>query len=158
MITFERTTDTEVVKQIVTEPSIWRWLKDDFDGEPAEYEAKVHPQVGYVLAKDADKTIGLLIFSMHSAICWEATIMMLPDGGRGRALDVAMAAQRWIFGETKCLRIIGRVLKSNRLALKLNKAAGFKVYGVNPECVMRNGKLEDCVLFGRSKRDFLEGS
>ncbi len=153
-IQFQPTTDTETVKQIVTSPRVWANLSDDFDGDPADYEAKVHPQVVYVLAKDADKTLGLLIFSVHSRICWEVTIAVTREG-RGRALEIAKAGIPWVFSKG-CLRIIGRVLKSNRLAVKLNKAAGFQVYGVNKECVLKNGKLEDFVLFGISKSDWSE--
>ncbi len=153
-IQFQPTTDTEIVKQIVTSPRVWENLSDDYDGDPADYEAKVHPQVVYVLAKDADKTLGLLIFSVHSRICWEVTIAVTREG-RGRALEIAKAGIPWVFSKG-CLRIIGRVLKSNRLAVKLNKAAGFQVYGVNKECVLKNGKLEDFVLFGISKSDWSE--
>jgi hypothetical protein len=152
-ISFEPTTDIGIVKQIVTAPHVWSSLSDDYDGDPKDYEAKVHPQVVYVLAKDADKTLGLLIFSVHSRICWEVTIAVTTEG-RGRALEIAKAGIPWVFSKG-CLRIIGRVLKSNRLALKLNKAAGFRVYGVNKGCVMRNGKLEDLVLFGISESDFV---
>jgi RimJ/RimL family protein N-acetyltransferase len=152
MVTFHPTTDTALIKSIVTRPEIWAQLADDFDGDPWDYEPKVHPQVVYVLAKDDDKALGLLIFSVHSRICWEVTIMVLP-AGRGRALEIAKAGIPWVF-ERGCLRIIGRVLKSNRLALKLNKAAGFLVYGVNPGSCMKNGKLEDFVLFGVSKSDW----
>ena len=157
MIRFELTEDTELIKSIVTHPRIWRDLIDDFDGEPEEYEAKIHPQVLYAIAKEEGVALALCIFSLHSTICWEVTIMAL-DAGRGRALDVAEAGKKWIFTKTPCLRLIGRVLKSNRLALKLNKAAGFKVYGVNKQCVMRNGKLEDVVLFGLSRSEYEEGS
>lgn len=150
-ILFEPTTDTDIVKRIVTDPRVWRELSDDGDGDPADYEAKVHPQVVYVLAKDADKTLGLLIFSVHSRICWEVTIAVTSEG-RGRALEIAKAGIPWVFSKG-CLRIIGRVLKTNRLALRLNKRAGFRVYGVNPGSVMKNGKLEDLVLFGISKAD-----
>ncbi len=155
MISFEPTTDTEIIKRIVTEPRIWADIKDDFDGDPADYEPKVHPQVVYILVKDGEVLLGMLIFSLHSAICWEVTIMML-KAGLGRALEVGKAGIHWIFRRTRCVRIIGRVLKSNRLALKLNKAAGFRVYGVNPSCILREGKLEDFVLFGISKSDLQE--
>ncbi len=155
MITFELTNDMGIVKQIVTTPYIWRQISDDFDGSPEQYEAAVHAQVRYVLVKDDAETLGLLIFNLHGSICWEATIMMLPLG-RGRAVETVKAGIRWIFTETKCLRIISRALTSNRLALRMNQAAGFKQYGLNPGCVMRNGKLEDYALFGVSKRDFEE--
>ncbi len=155
-ITFEPTTDLAEVKRIVTRPDNWASISEDDDGDPWDYEPKVHPQVVYVLAKDADKTLGLLIFSVHSRICWEATIMVLPTG-KGRAFEIAKFGQRWCF-ERGCERLIGRVLRSNRLALKLNKAIGFKVYGVNPKSCMKNGKLEDFVLFGMSKSDWLAES
>lgn len=153
MIKFEPTVDAALITRIVTTPYVWRGLSDDFDGDPSAYEPKIHAQVLYALVKDGNSILGMVIFSMHSTICWEVTIMMLPEG-RGRALETARAGLRWIFTKSRCLRLIGRVLKSNRLALKLNKAAGFKVYGVNPRCVMRNGKLEDFVLFGISKDEF----
>lgn len=153
MIKFEPTADAAEIKKIVTTPYIWSELSDDYDGDPADYQPKIHQQVLYVLVRDGDSIIGLLIFSMHSPICWEVTIAMLPEG-KGRALETGKAGLRWIFTKSPCLRIIGRVLKSNRLALKLNKAVGFKVYGVNPKCIMRNGKLEDFVLFGISRYEF----
>lgn len=154
-ISFEPTIDVSTIKRIVTHNYIWENLKDDFDGDPIQYEPKIHDQVLYALVKDDDSILGILIFSMHSPICWEVTIAMLPDG-RGRALETAKAGLRWIFTKSKCVRLIGRVLKSNRLAMKLNKAAGFKVYGENPKCILRNGKLEDFVLFGISKDEFSE--
>ena len=105
-----------------------------------------------MIAKENQIVLGLLIISIHTRICWEAEIMVVA-AGLGRALEISREVISWAF-KYGCLRLVTCVAKTNRLSLSLNRRAGLKVYGINPKCTMRNGKLEDLVLLGISKDEF----
>jgi RimJ/RimL family protein N-acetyltransferase len=146
---FERTYDMELVRQIATEPSVFRMIADDYM-EPAEFHPVADPAVLYLLAFEGETLLGVWVFVPENTICWQVHTWMLPVA-RGRALRAAKLAMEWIWHTTPCLRITTTVPAFNRLALSLAQKTGMMETGVNPRSFMKHGKLWSQTLLGVSR-------
>jgi len=148
-MTFEPTKDYSSIKAILTSPRIWRQLRDDFSGEPKDYEPT--EQAGYVLAKDGDEILGLFIFRAENPACWYVDFCILPCAYGERGLQAACELREWIWEKTPCRRLVGAIARSNRLAIVFAQRVGMTQWGVNEKSVLHRGRLEDRVLVGISK-------
>jgi RimJ/RimL family protein N-acetyltransferase len=155
MITFERTQDLELVREILTDPKVYPHVTDDGSPAAAEFTPIDHPSIWYVLVRDQlcgyDQVLGLFMFVPQGAACWEVHTCLLPIAYGRRAAAAAAGAAEWIFEQTECRRIVTSVPAYNRLALRFARQAGMTQYGVNPNSFLKKGKLHDQVLLGLSK-------
>src|SRR5262245_35678219 len=151
MITFERTTDWETVKAIVTHPRVYPHVSDDGSPAAEQWEPIKDGLVWYVLVKDDGLILGLWVLVPENAICWKAHTCLLPAAYGAKARMAAAGLTAWIWGNTPCLRVITDVPDYNRLALKFAKEAGMEEYGVNARSYMKNKMLHDQILLGISK-------
>jgi RimJ/RimL family protein N-acetyltransferase len=158
VIQFERSTDYELCKRILTHPRIYDHISDDFSPDPADYEPIDHPSVWYVIVRDTPDTdnadaelLGLWMLQPLNGVCWEIHTALLPNawGERGRRAAKHMA--QWVWEHTTCRRLVTNVPENNRLALAFAEAAGMKVYGRNTRSFLKGGKLLDQILLGLSK-------
>ena len=150
-MTFERTTDLDLMRRIITDPEVWPYVSDDSSGEPEVYQAPSDPRIWNVLVKDGDKLLGAFIFTPHSGICWDVHTLMLPGHGAARAAVAAREMAAWVWANTPCLRIITEVPDFNPLALKFAVHAGMVQFGRNERAIMKFGELHDLILLGLSK-------
>lgn len=150
-VTYERTTDWNLIKEIVTHPRLYTWATDDFSPPASEFEPNNDPRIWYLIVwSDSDHRLGLLTFLGQSTVLWEVHCCLLPSCW-GRSAEALTGAFDWIFGNTSAQRIVATIPIYNRLALKLAEAADMKLYGANPKSFMKNGELHDTLLFGISK-------
>lgn len=170
MISFERTTDWETIKAIVTHPRIYPHVSDDGSPLAEQWEPIRDEVVWYVLVKDdavlhpskpkpdslgTPELLGLWVLVPDNSVCWKIHTCLLPVAYGDRARIAAIAMVPWIWHNTGCLRVITDVPAYNRLALRFARAAGMKEYGVNPRSYMKNKKLYDQILLGISKPEAL---
>lgn len=104
-----------------------------------------------MVVSDAGQDIGVFIVNAHSNYLWEIHEAFLPEYWGIRALQATIEFREFIWRETKCLRLFGQIVKSNRLALRFAKAAGMVEFGVHPESFMKGGKMQDQILVGISR-------
>jgi hypothetical protein len=64
-------------------------------------------------------------------------------------LQAAKEFLEWIRA-AGCRRMLGKVVISNRYAMKFNEAIGMKCFGVDEASFMRDGYLQDQAYFGIS--------
>ena len=153
---FERTTDYELVRAILTDPGLYGHMTDDFAPAREAFRVNEHPAIWYVLVRDAGGDLmGMFCFFPESAICWAVHVAMR----RGIAPAVTWQAGReiveWLWAHTGCLRLIASVPVCNRAAVRFGLGAmGLKAYGRNKASSMKGGKLWDQVLMGCSKEAF----
>lgn len=148
-MTFERTTDYALVREIATHPRVFPFISDDYtpaDWKPIESEA-----VWYVLVRYGEELLGMWTFTPQNAICWEVHTCLLPNSWGEKAKVAAREMAEWIWANTGCLRLITNVPEYNRLALKFAKEAGMEEFGRNPKSYMKTGILHDQILLGMSK-------
>lgn len=152
MITFERTTDDDLIKSIRTHPKIWPAFADDFTAAPeASYSALDTTQIGHLLVKYDGVLAGMFIFIPHNRICWEIHTCLLPDFWGRKAFEIASALAAWVWKETSCMKVFTVVPAYNRTALAFSRRAGFVQFGLNERSIMKHGKLQDQVMLGISR-------
>ena len=151
MFSFSRTTNFALVREILTNEHVYRWIVDDFGPPPAQYQPPEHDAIWYVLGQDGDHLLGLWMFVPQNAVCWEFHIALLPHHGYQRAREATIALFEWIWEETMCVRIVGSVPKCNPFARKLAHDTGMRFVGVNKRSFQKYGTLHDQILFGISR-------
>lgn len=161
---FERTFDMDLVRSIVTTPSIWRHVTDDGGGDPAKYRPLDHPAMLYVLAWDREELLGLFIFAPENSCTMDVHTCLLPAAlfppadqpdAPSRSSTAARGVIEWIWRNTSCRRIVTRVPAPNRLALRFARMAGMMEWGRNPMSWLKNGQLHDQIYLGISKPEVL---
>jgi hypothetical protein len=151
-IAFERTTDYVLIRQILTDPGIYRYMGDDSLPPAEKFEVNAHPLANYILAMRRCEIVGLFCLFPENAICWQAHVAML----RGVPPAVTHRAGRdivaWVWANTACVRLIASVPACNRAAVRFGLTAmGLTEFGRNKASFMKAGRLWDQVLMGTSK-------
>lgn len=149
-LSFERTTDWKLIKQIVTEPKNYRQIADDSAPKPVDWEPVKHEQIWYVLIKEKGEVRGVWCFFPENSVTWRAHMCFLP-GIYGRTQRATRELIAWIWAHTTCKRIVGSVPRRNSLALRLVCAAGFQAFGIDVKSFLKDGILQDRVMLGISK-------
>jgi hypothetical protein len=103
MLTFERTTDYNLIRAIMTHPRVYPAVSDDASPAAADFWPVQHPSFWYVLARDRycgySVDLGLWLFVPQNAVCWEVHTCLLPKHGYRRAREAARELAGWIWGE-----------------------------------------------------------
>lgn len=131
---------------VLSNPKLSEVLTDDFG--PSAHPVD-HPSVSYVVIRDSGEFLGIAIVNAHSVIQWEVHNLLLPRVGWKKRIQVGREFFAWLWG-AGCKRVIGKVLASNRYALKYNEIVGMERIGVNRRAVMKNHILQDEIWFGIS--------
>lgn len=148
---FERTSDLELARSILTRrESYWR-MGDDSRPPREEFALTENLHVEYVLVKDGEETIGLVVLVYRSRACCESHVCMLPESWGERAWEAAPHFLPWLWANTDYVRAVGNIAYSNSLALRYASRCGFHPWGVNEKAILRNGKLQDEIWVGATR-------
>ncbi len=148
---FERTTDLELVRSIITHPKIYDHVSDDGCPPADQFKPLDNPVIWYVLVVECEVLLGMWTFMPQNTACWEVHTCLLPVAWGDLGREAAKAMAEWIWKNTPCRRLVTNVPVMNRMALKFAKAAGMEEYGVNPKSYLKRGTLHDQILLGMSK-------
>lgn len=134
---------------MITIPQIYEALHDD-DCLPAnEWEPIEHPLVSYVAIWEHEVLRGISIVNAHSRFKWEIHNAILPNVGWKKRVQIGQQFLEWLWA-SGCKRVIGRVVESNRYAIKYNKFMGMEMVGIERRSFMKGGYLQNEVYFGIS--------
>ena len=147
----DRSTDYGLVRAIMTQPSVYGHLTDDFSPPAADYRPIESDAIWYVIVWDDNDLLGLWLFVPQNGICWEIHTALLPDAWGDRGHRAAKVALAWIWQNTPCRRIVTNVPEDNRLAYRFALAAGMVGYGLNRASFQRGGRLLDQHCLGISR-------
>lgn len=154
-MTFERTTDPEVIRIIMLEPHIYSASRDDFmplwRDAREQWQPIMHEQILYMLVRDGAETLGLWIFAPESKCMMKVHTCLLPAAYGDRASQAAKEMAQWFWENTENERLITDVPVFNRHALKFAEKAGMKRFGVNPKSFKRDGRFWDVIMLGMSR-------
>lgn len=153
-MTFEPTTDLELVRTIVTHPKLYPMLSDDFSPAREEYVPLEHPAVTYLLAKDGQEVLGLWMLVEQSPVITEVHTCLLPSSWGARAAAAAKGGMSWVFEHTGVQLLITHVPQYNRLACRFARAARMTELGRLPKSFRKNNELHDQILLGVSREEF----
>ncbi len=151
MLHFSTTRDMEMVRTIMTHPKIWPYISDDGSPSVETFQPVDSEYVCYLLCFDSDEILGLWMFVQTNAVLLEVHTCLLPKHGFARSREAAKKAAEWIWENTTCQRIWTQVPKNNRIALNFAKAAGMEECGIQPQCFLKDGKLQDLIHLGVSR-------
>lgn len=149
-MTFERTFDYELVRQIMTHPAVYEGIRDDTAPSAEDFEPERSDRLWYILVtEDAGRVLGLFVCFLHNAVCWEAHTCLLPHCRGREALAVYKAGHAWLREHTTCRKVIGAISPDNRPALWMALSSGLKRIGLNTKSVLKHGQLCDQVWVGK---------
>lgn len=151
-MTFERTYDMRLVREVMCHPKIYPFISDD--GSPAveDFQPIDNPAVLYLVCKDGEELLGVWMFIPQNSVTVEVHTCLLPGHGFRRAREAAKGAAAWIWvNYTGCHRIVTTVPSFNRIAREFAEAAGMTIFGSNPASFAREGILYDQDLLGMSR-------
>ena len=145
-MTFERTTDLELVRQIITNPACYRRMANDQAPPLSHFQAVRQDGIEYIVARENHEPVALfLLVSLLLGTSPEVHFCFSPQCW-GRTREVALGFLTWVWANTPYRRLIGPVPAYNRLALRLALAVGFRQFGVEKHAVQKHGKPYDRIL------------
>jgi RimJ/RimL family protein N-acetyltransferase len=151
MLTFERTSDYALVREIATHPKIYDKISDDQSPIREDYRPIESDQVFYVIVKDSQELLGMWMILPQNGVTAEIHTCLLPNAWGERAHIASILMARWIWEHTHFRRIVTNVPAYNRAALQFAEKAGMVQYGINPRSYMKRGYLFDQFLLGLSR-------
>lgn len=147
----ERTWDLAELKRLVTDPSIFPHVSDDYYSDPKTWEPPQSDDIVYLVAKDSEGLYGFGVFIAHTRSCFEAHLGFLRRAYGPAAHQAFQEMLQWIWERTTAARIVGEICADNKLAIKFAQNCGFTQYGINPKSRLRGGVLQDQVCLGISR-------
>lgn len=152
MYVFEKTNDPDIIKSVLAHESVYRHLHDDYAGPREEWEPPIHGLIHYFAVRDESGTLlGMFMANQHNAIAVEIHTAFLPEAWGKHVRAAASEFLEWIWANTGILRVIGKVVASNRASLRYAESLGFEVFGIDKRSKMVGGKLQDQIYFGISR-------
>jgi hypothetical protein len=148
-LSFETTFDYDLVRRILTEPSIYEGIRDDTAPEPEQFQPEKNPRLHYILVRDSGEILGLFVCVLHNLVCWEAHTCLLPHCRGRRALEVYREGMRWLKAHTSCRKVIGSIQPENKAALWISLRSGLTKFGINTKSILVHGELRDQILVGK---------
>jgi len=152
---FHRETNLDAVRAILTNPKIYPMMGDDFVPPREEFIPNDHPEIRYIIARNADyRRIGLFTLIPQNKICWEIHVAMLPKAPAFERWSAARQLIDWLRANTECQRLTASVPANNKPAIHYGvQGLGMYICGRQERAFQKNGKLEDLVILGRSLRE-----
>lgn len=140
----ERTQDADAVREIITHPHVYGQVRDD--GSPAiwDYQPDMDERNIYLISK-----AGVFCFYPYNSVTYDSHVCVLPEY-RGRSLPYGKAALAWMFTNTDCLKVIGKIPSFNKRAIAWTKKLGFEVEGLMKKAFLKKSELHDLVVMGVS--------
>jgi RimJ/RimL family protein N-acetyltransferase len=145
-----RTHDMEAVREIMAHPAIWPHIHDDGVRAPAPSDV----DAAYWLMVEDDKPAGVFLLHPHNFATYEIHTCLLPRIWGAGAMEAGRLVLRWMFENTRCLKIITHVPQDNPAALRFARRNGLKDEGVNRASFLKNGVLLDQHMLGITRREW----
>jgi len=147
---FGRTIDRDLIRSIVTHPSVFKWQAEDGVLVEDYQPATDNPLVWYVLAIDGRTLIGLFVFEPRTSVKYAVHLAIAPSQWP-RGVEAFKGVIEWAWATIGMERICGEIPSDNKHALRLAKNAGFEKVGTEHGAFRRGGKLLDIRIVGISK-------
>lgn len=145
-----RSQDYEAIRVLCTHSAIWPHVSDDFSSL-LQWQTPRDESVIYLLASDERGPFGFGIFHPKTHIEFQSHCAFLPRSYGADALQSFKRMLEWMWANTTAQRLVGEIVRENRLAIRFARRAGFEIYGINKKSYLRGGVLHDQVCLGISK-------
>lgn len=146
-----RSRDWAAIRKLATHPRIFPQIADDFTSDPKKWKPIESEMVIYLLAADDQGPFGFGIFIPQTHVQYGAHMAFLPRSYGAEASASFKEMLGWMWQNTTARRLVGEICRSNTLAIRFARRAGFEPYGINRQSYLRGGVLLDQVCLGISK-------
>ena len=147
MFHFQPTTDLSAVRSILTHPSVYSLMADDYMPDRSMFAVTQAGGVTFVLVKRGPEPMGVVLVVRRNQLHCELHVCMLPRCW-GRAESAARTFIPWFWAHFPYRRAIGNIPECNRAALRFSVACGFDCFGRNPKVFQKGGNLYDEIWVG----------
>ncbi len=143
-----RTHDTALIRDIVTHPSIYTRMADDY-APPREEYVPPSPDAAVFVAVEVDGAVkGVWVLVPQSHVLWEVHTALLPEIWGTTAKLAAPMLLDWVWQNTACQRLFTVVPQYARATRKFAMHAGMEECGVHERAYMKDGELQDLIIMG----------
>lgn len=146
-----RTRDFSAIRALCTHPRIFPSISDDYTKDAKTWKPIESELVIYLLASDEKGPFGFGIFIPQTHVQYGAHTAFLPRSYGADARHSFEHMIEWMWTKTTARRIVGEIVRENKLAIRFARRAGFEIYGINERSYLRGGVLRDQVCLGISK-------
>lgn len=150
----ERTADSRLIRSVVTHPSIYPYISDDYSPAASEYEPVITDGIYWLACLRGDDLCGLFMVHPWNGITYEIHTCLLPPFRGPLAREATAAVLAWLFGQTPCQKVVTQVPATHRTAYRLATDSGLKDEGLNRRSFMKHGELIDQHLLGITREEW----
>jgi hypothetical protein len=147
----ERTHDWQLIKEIATHPRTWPSISDDSAPRPEDWEPNRDEHVYYLLARQYDSVVAMLVVWPDNFVCWQAHLCVMPSAYGPIGVAAVKRIIQWIWDNTTCVRLVASIAEYKTLAISFSLKCGLTGFGMNPNSYKKNGELHNMILLGISK-------
>lgn len=149
----ERCFDTSVLSAIVRHPKVWPFVSDDGSGAREDFElsSEIVLAWSWYLVSYRGTPAGFASFEPRNAAVAEFHGAILPEFRGKVGFDLAHASMAAHWRSTKRPKVVAYCPASNRLAQRINVALGFQREGELTDAYLRNGRLENVIVYGMTR-------
>lgn len=146
-----RSRDYSAIRALAIHPRVFPHISDDFTRDPKTWQPVESEFAVHLLAKDEEGIFGLGVFLARTHCEYEAHMAFLPRSYGNLAQSSFKTMIAWMWQNSTARRLIGEIERSNTLAIRFARRAGFEIYGINRKSKLKGGLLVDQVAMGISK-------
>ena len=150
MIRLERSKDYRLIRDIITHPRLYPWIKSD-DHPPAEkFWPAETDTIHYMLAYNDAELLGVvMVHPIHTLATWEIHHCIMPIGWP--SVDkIAEEVFLYLWTETPCQTAVGFTPVCNKLACRFALRVGMHKVGVISNGYRKDGRLYDIMVTERT--------
>lgn len=151
LVRLERSSDYELIRQIMTHPRVYPSITDDFSVPAEEFHPIENDGLIYVIARIDGEPVGAMLGVPENGIELRVHHYLLPETWGNVAAYVVESALDWLWKNTGYKRVLGKTPAFNRLALKFAMKMGMEVIGIDRQSIQKHGRLWDQFIFGMSR-------
>lgn len=152
MLIVEKTTDLNLVKELITRPEIWERAAED-GLNPDEYFPSYNDMTAWLVCKEGKENIGIMLIHIDTSI---SAILhpYLIKAGKGQKMIKAF--YRWFLDNTPLLKINVAIPELYKEVIAFSKSMGFKDEGFNRSSYMKDGKVYGQINMGIERDEIVE--
>jgi len=144
--------DESKIKRVMLDESVYPLISDDGAPNPNDFDIKSLLSSNAILFLMPDENSVFMYVPMN-AITYEVHSNILP-ASRDHSRSLALETVKYMFTETKCLKIITHVPEFNKAAFRLALACGLKMEGIDRSSFLKSGKLYNQYFLGLTKEEW----
>lgn len=148
--------DITFVHNLLTDNSILPYIIED------GFTDKMKNEMAYTLLNNKNIYVlspsinSIFVLVPHNFTTCVGHVNILPKGRGCKGIKDEKKAIDWIFTNTKYQKIIGWTPESYKHVIRFHKLCGFKYEGCNQSCVLKDGELQNEVLLGITKGNWIK--